>query len=154
MYSKIDNAIETCLDHIEILNREGIVSKEIEYHLTCSLILLIVSEYEEYIENFFVKRVEKDCNDTYSFNYFKDSFYRKLKNPKIDKISTFLKKFDKSYNDSFREKVNDNEYSLAWDSLINARHIIAHGDTNQARDITLTLQEVINDNISSDKRGN
>lgn len=64
-YQRIENAIEICNNHVSSLDPTNIKDKELETYLVAGLVVLIVSEYEDYLESIFVKRAEQ-CGDVHA----------------------------------------------------------------------------------------
>jgi hypothetical protein len=61
----IDAAFALCANHKSAAEKAGLESfqlKEIEHYLLRSMVMLIVSHYEEQVQRMFVKRAEK-CDD-------------------------------------------------------------------------------------------
>jgi len=69
-YLRIESALETCRKHVKSLDPSNISDKELETYLVAGLVVLIVSEYEEYLESLFNKRAEI-CGDAFACNYIK-----------------------------------------------------------------------------------
>ncbi|WP_133011803.1 HEPN domain-containing protein [Marinomonas flavescens] len=125
LYQRIENAIAICDGHIKSLDPTNMQDKELETFLVAGLILLIVSEYEEYLESIFVKRAEL-CGDLYATNYIKKTLSQKFRSPDLSKINETLKRFDTTYKESFLSEVENSPNHAAWDSLLKARHAVVH----------------------------
>ncbi len=124
-YQRIENAIDTCNEHVSNLDPTSIKDKEIETYLVAGLVVLIVSEYEDHLESVFAKRAEQ-CGDEHATNYIKKTLSQKFRSPDISKINETLKRFDNSYKSSFSDAVANSPEHAAWDSLLRARHAVVH----------------------------
>lgn len=124
-YQRIDNAIETCRQHVNQLDATNVKDKELETYLVAGLVVLIVSEYEEYLESLFSKRADL-CGDLHAANYIKKTLSQKFKSPDLSKINETLSRFDGAYKDSFLNNIENSPEHAAWDSLMKARHAVVH----------------------------
>src|SRR6266487_1275114 len=90
---------------------------EIENHMIRSVVLLMVSEYEEYIEKLFVKRAEK-TNDQHIHRFFIKHMDTKFRSPNLAKINDMLDQMGGTYRDAFRDRVdvNNPQIKASWDS--------------------------------------
>lgn len=126
MYSQIiENALNTCSDHINTLDPTDAKCKELETYLVAGLVVLIVSEYEGHLESVFIKRAEQ-CGDQHAINYIKKTLSQKFRSPDLSKINETLSRFDSSYRSSFFGTVENSPEHAAWDSLLKARHAVVH----------------------------
>lgn len=100
---------------------------EIENHVLRSIVLLMMSEYEEYIEKLFVKRAAK-TNDQYIHRFFVKHMDRKFRNPNLGKINEILGDMGGAYRQTFQDRVevNNPQIKASWDSVLTARHAIVH----------------------------
>ena len=137
IFNKIENALSKCKEHLHSLDKYDIKDAEVESYLVAGLVLLIASEYEEHIEEIFVKRVEK-VGDSQVENYFKWFFSQKFRSPDMSKINETLKRFDVSLKESFWETLENSEAHTAWDAIMKARHAVVHKGGN----LNLTFQEL------------
>lgn len=136
-YQRIENAIDTCNEHVSTLDPTNIKDKELETYLVAGLVVLIVSEYEDHLESVFVKRAEK-CGDEHATNYIKKTLSQKFRSPDIGKINETLNRFDSLYKISFLGAVENSPEHAAWDSLLKARHAVVHKKGN----LNLTFGEL------------
>jgi hypothetical protein len=114
---------------------------EIESHMLRSIVLLMVSEYEDYIEKLFVRRAAK-TNDQQIHRFFLKHMEDKFRSPNLGKINEMLGQMSDSYRQSFQDRVevkNPNK-KASWDSLLTARHAIVH--KHNAGVINLTWQDL------------
>ncbi len=128
-YQRIENALDICENHIQTLDPTDIKDKELETFIVSGLIILIVSEYEEYLESIFVKRAET-CGDVYATNYIKKTLSQKFRSPDLSKINETLKRFDNTYKQTFLNNIENSPNHAAWDSLLKARHAVVHKKGN------------------------
>jgi len=114
---------------------------EIESHMLRSVVLLMVAEYEDYIEKLFVKRAAK-TNDEHIHRFFLKHMEDKFRSPNLGKINEMLGQMSDTYRQSFRDRVEFNSPNIkaSWDSVLTARHAIVHKDN--AGVINLTWQDL------------
>jgi HEPN superfamily RiboL-PSP-like protein len=114
---------------------------EIENHVLRSVVLLMMSEYEDYIEKVFVKRAAKS-NDQHIHRFFVKHMDRRFRNPNLGKINEMLDEMGGTYCQNFRDEVevNNPQVKASWDSLLTARHAIVHKEN--AGVINLTWQDL------------
>jgi hypothetical protein len=136
-YQRIENAIEICGRHLSSLDPTDINAKELETYIVAGLVVLIVSEYEDYLESVFVRRAEQ-CGDQHATNYIKKTLSQKFRSPDLSKINETLSRFDKTYKSSFLLAVENSQEHAAWDSLLKARHAVVHKKGN----LNLTFREL------------
>lgn len=136
-YQRIENAIDTCSEHVSNLDPTNIKDKELETYLVAGLVVLIVSEYEDHLESVFVKRAEQ-CGDEHATNYIKKTLSQKFRSPDLSKINETLNRFDNSYKSSFLGAVENSPEHAAWDSLLKARHAVVH----KKGSLNLTFREL------------
>jgi hypothetical protein len=136
-YQRIENAIDICAAHVRSLDSTNLRDKELETFLVAGLIVLIVSEYEEYLELLFFKRAEK-CGDAHAANYIKKTLSQKFRSPDLSKINETLNRFDGTYKASFLDNIENSPEHAAWDSFMKARHAVVHKKGN----LNLTFGEL------------
>jgi hypothetical protein len=141
-FQHIDAAFEACRRHkseAETAGLDAFQLKEIEHYLLRSLILLIVSQYEGYIERLFVKRAEK-VGDAEIRNLMVEVTDKRFRSPDLGKIHQMLTMLSKGCCDAFRGQIEikQPQVKAAWDSLITARHAIVHGANAGAVGLTWT----------------
>jgi hypothetical protein len=136
-YQRIENALKICDNHIKTLDATNMENKELETYLVGGLVILIVSEYEEYLESVFIKRAEA-CGDTHVSNYIKKTLSQKFRSPDLSKITETLKRFDSTYQQSFSKDITNSPQHAAWDSLLKARHAVVH----KKGSLNLTFREL------------
>lgn len=136
-YQRIDNAIETCRQHVSSLDPTNLKDKELETYLVAGLVVLIVSEYEDYLETVFSKRADL-CGDEHAANYIKKTLSQKFRSPDLSKINETLNRFDGTYKVSFLNNIENSPEHAAWDSLMKARHAVVHKKGN----LNLTFGEL------------
>jgi hypothetical protein len=142
----IDAAFALCTKHkstAEAAGLEAFQLKEIEHYLLRSMIMIIVSHYEELVQRLFVKRAEQ-CGDTEVHSLVSALTDRRFRSPDLGKISDILKLLSPSCRDSFQTQVDKKQpqAKAAWESLITARHAIVHKENNGAVALTWSDLEV------------
>lgn len=136
-YQKIDNAIETCKQHLNQLDPTDLKNKEVETYLVAGLVVLIISEYEEHLEHIFSRKADL-CGDRHASNYIKSVLSQKFRSPDLSKISETLSRFDMIYKSAFESNILNSPEHAAWDSLMKARHAVVHKKGN----LNLTFLEL------------
>ena len=124
-FAKIDNAINVCKSHLDSIDKNDPYLIEIETYIVSALILLIISEYEELIENIFAERANL-CRDNHVSNYVRTTISQKFKSPDLGKITEILGKFGSDYRKSLSDNILNTEAHFAWDNIMKARHAIVH----------------------------
>lgn len=129
-FPSIDNAINLWkLRKVEIaaLGFNTTYLAEIENLVVRAIVLLMVSEYEEYIEKLFIKRAAK-TKDQHIHNFFVKHMDRKFRNPNLGKMNEMLGQMGGAYRQTFQDRVEIKSPHLkaSWDSIITARHAIVH----------------------------
>lgn len=124
-YERIENALDVCSDHIANLDPSNLKDKELETYLVSGLVVLIVSEYEEYLEQLFGKRADR-CGDAHASNYIKKTLSQNFRSPDLSKINQTLSRFDGAYKETFLGEVENSPEHAAWDSIMKARHAAVH----------------------------
>jgi len=136
-YERIENALDVCSDHVQNLDPSNLKDKELETYLVSGLVVLIVSEYEEYLEQLFGKRAEQ-CGDQHASNYIKKTLSQQFRSPDLSKINETLNRFDGDYKTVFLGEVENSPQHAAWDSIMKARHAVVHKKGN----LNMTLLEL------------
>jgi hypothetical protein len=136
-YLRIENALSIASEHIRRLDPDDIVGQELETYLVAGLVVLIVSEYEEYLELLFVRRAES-CGDSHAANYIKKTLSQKFRSPDLSKINETLGRFDAAVRDAFKSTVENSPHHAAWDSIMKARHAVVH----KKGSLNLTFREL------------
>ncbi len=147
-FPHIDDALEVCHRHLSTLDDGLPDTVEIASLLVASIVLLIVSTYENYIAGQFAERATRS-GDQHLANFVarhtarrlwspkigKITEVRRLWSPKIGKITEVLGEFGTDYRDVFRARVENTIGHASWDNLMQARHTIVH--KNSATNMTL-----------------
>ncbi len=137
-FLKIEGALQTCQAHLDSVDSDDPDRPEIESYLVSSIILLIISEYEELIRSIFVTRVAQ-CGDVEVASFVKEMITQSFRSPDLKRINEMLKKFDPGYRDRFWQKVEQIAgANAAWDNIMKARHAVVH----KAGPMNLTLLEL------------
>jgi len=125
-FPRIDSAIETCRRHLASLNKtDAADTVELESHLVAAMTVLIVSEYETFIEGSFGQRGDR-CGDPHVANYVRSQLARRFRSPDLGKVNDVLGCFGQDYRDSFFKDVQNTPEHAAWDNIMRARHFIVH----------------------------
>ncbi|MBF0474226.1 MAG: hypothetical protein HQK59_00125 [Deltaproteobacteria bacterium] len=135
----LQNAINTCLQHVQSLPDDDSASPELEAYLVAGVVLLIVSEYEALIESMFQKRADK-CNDPHISSYVRAMIAQKFRSPDLSKITDTLARFGQDYKETFNSRMLNTESHMAWDNIMKARHAVVH----RKGTLNLTLHELNN----------
>ena len=93
-----------------------------------AVILMIISEYEIYLEEVFVLRAAK-ANNEHLHNFMKWYCDKRFRSPDLGKIRAILKSFGGTYDGDFWKVVEQKQpqFKASWDNLMTARHAIVHG---------------------------
>lgn len=124
-FPRIEAALATCEAHLAELKDDDPRAIEIESHLVASLVLVIVSEYEQAIEQLFASRATK-CGDTHVINYINRQIAEKFRSPDMSKINETLGRFGTDYKAAFLGHVENTALHAAWDKVLLARHAVVH----------------------------
>jgi len=102
---------------------------EVENYMVRAVILLMVSEYEEYIEKLFIKRAAK-TNDRHIHSFFEKHMDKKFRSPNLGKMNEMLGQMGGTYRKTFQDRVEviNPHLKASWDSIITARHAIVHNE--------------------------
>ena len=125
LFSTIDDQIRICEEIIRNLKENDFDISEIQYFLLKSLIVSIVSEFENYIEKIFLARANR-CNDPQIINFVRNQLSQKFRSPDLKKINDTLGYFDTELKKEFLSKVENTQQHAAWDNIMKARHSIVH----------------------------
>jgi hypothetical protein len=123
---RIDSALRTCEEHLASLNEsQEALRVEVETHLVAAMTLLIVSEYEIFIESSFSQRAGR-CGDSYVANYVRSQLSKRFRSPDLWKVNEALSCFGRDYRDGFFKDLENTPEHAAWDNIMRARHAIVH----------------------------
>jgi len=124
-FPRIDAALGACGKQIAALDPADADSLEIETGLLSHLIVLVVSEYEVFLEGAFGIRADR-CGDPHVASYVRNQLERRFRSPDLGKVNETLGAFGSVYVAAFRAAVENTPEHAAWDNLIRARHAIVH----------------------------
>ena len=126
-FLEIEHAFSFTDGLLSKLQKEGFDTAELEMHFVRSIVTLIVSEYEVFIEDIFNERATQ-CEDTEIINFVNVTISRVFRSPEICKISDNLKKLSDDIKNKFCNKNRDISYIAQneWDNIMKARHAIVH----------------------------
>lgn len=133
-FPHIDDTLEVCHRHLSTLDDGLPDTVEVGSLLVASVVLMIVSNYENYIAGQFAERARRS-GDRHLANFVARHTARRLWNPKIGKITEMLGEFGTDYREVFRTRVENTSGHASWDNLMHARHTIVH--TKSATNMTL-----------------
>lgn len=136
-FPRIDSALKTCEEHLATLDLGGPITVELESHLVAAMTILIVSEYEDFIEASFVKRADR-CGDGHVANYVRSQLARRFRSPDLGKVNDVLGYFGQDYRESFAGAVENTPEHAAWDNIMRARHAVVHKQGS----LNLTFREL------------
>jgi len=100
---------------------------ELESYMLRAVVLMIISEYEVYLEKVVAKRAQKG-NDPYLHRFMIKFCDRKFRSPDLGKIREILKWLGGDYDKDFWDAVETRQPQIkaSWESLMTARHAIVH----------------------------
>lgn len=124
-FPHIDNALAVCRRHLSELDDALPDRVEIERLLVASMVLLVVSHYENHIADQFVERAAHS-GDRHVENFVKKQLSRRFWSPDIGKINDTLKEFGAEYRERFASRVENTKAHASWDNIMRARHTIVH----------------------------
>ena len=144
----IESAIATCGRHIDGLPEDDPDAIEIENRLVSSLVVLLTSELEQFIELCFCQRADVS-GDPEVASYVRNTLSRSFRSPDLGKINRMLGFFSGDYRDRFRLEVENSPSHAAWDNIMKARHAVVHrqGSMNltfrEFRDAYPMIQDIV-----------
>ena len=136
-FQRIDNAFAVCEQYLQKIDRSDPSLLEVETYFVSALVVLIVSEYETLIEDYFVKRADQ-CGDTHVANYIRKTMHERFRSPDIGKITKTLGEFSSDYKKKFTDLIMNSPEHAAWDNLMQARHAVVH----KKGSLNLTFREL------------
>jgi hypothetical protein len=136
-FPRIDSALASCEQHLASLDSANPITIEIESGLVSYLVLVIVSEYEQFIETVFVQRANM-VGDMHLSNYVRKQLSRKFRSPDLGKINETLGAFGQDYRDAFWSKIENTKPHASWDNIMKARHAVVHKEGT----LNLTFREL------------
>ena len=126
MFPHVDDALLVCRRHLSGRDDTLPDSVEIESLLVSSIVLLVVSHYENHIAEQFAERAARS-GDSQVTNFVRHHTSRRFRNPDIGKITVALGEFGREYREQFTRRVENTRAHASWDNIIRARHGIVHG---------------------------
>lgn len=129
--AKVDQALESCEEHIQRSNASG---TEIEALLTRAVIVLTCSAFEEEIERMIERRA--DClGDPAITSFFKSCVSAVFRSTKSSDLAGLLNRFGSSFKERFQSRAQAHEREVTlYNNIVVNRHGIAH---TQSLNITL-----------------
>lgn len=138
-FPRVESALRTCEIHLATLDLGQPSAVELESYLVSAMTVLIVSEYEDFIEGAFGKRAQR-CGDPHVANYVQSQLVRRFRSPDLGKVNEILGYFGQDYRQTFSGAVENTAERAAWDNIMRARHAIVH----KQGAINLTFRELKN----------
>ena len=133
-FPHVDDALVVCRRHLSGLDDAFPDSVEIESLLVASIVLSIVSHYENHVADQFAERAARS-GDRHVANFVKRQTARRFRSPDIGKIAAALGEFGAEYRERFTRQVENTSAHAAWDNIMRARHVIVH--TRNTANMTL-----------------
>ena len=124
-FSQIDDALQVCKRHLSELDESDFDRILIENLLVSSIVLLMVSNYENLIKEQFVERARQSCDESYA-KFVEKSLDRVFRSPQITRITSSLKAFGGDELAGFKRLLDQGGRKEYWENIINARHRIVH----------------------------
>lgn len=124
-FPHIDGALAVCRRHLSELDDAVPDRVEIERLFVASMVLLVVSHYENHIADQFIERAARS-GDPHVANFVKKHVSRRFRSPDIGKINAALGEFGAESRERFASRVENTEAHASWDNLMRARHAVVH----------------------------
>lgn len=122
-FGSIDYRMLSCKNHLDATNSWG---TEVEAFLVQYLIVRICAELEARIPLIFERRCGRGT-DVQLTQFAVKTVQYVTKRFKVGDLGDLLKRFDHSYHKKFNTAVVSDNSHVAWDSIYNNRHAVAHG---------------------------
>lgn len=122
-FGSIDYQMLSCKNHLDATNTWA---TEIELFLVQYLLVRICAELEDRVPVLFERRCSRGTDAQLTQFAIKTVHYV-TKRFAIQDLGIVLKRFDDGYHKHFNKAVIANNSHLAWDSIYNNRHAVAHG---------------------------
>lgn len=122
-FGNIDYRMQSCKSHLAATNSWA---TEVETFLVQYLIIRICAELEERIPLIFARRCSRG-SDVQLTEFAVKTVHYVTKRFKVKDLGDVLKRFDIAYHAHFNDAVTRDNSHLAWDSIYNNRHAVAHG---------------------------
>jgi hypothetical protein len=124
-FGSIDYHMLICKNHLDATNAWA---TEIELFLVQYLIVRICAELEDRIPILFERRCSRGIETDVQLTQFAIKTIQYVtKRFSIKDLGIVLKRFDDGYHAHFNQQVTGNNSHVAWDSIYNNRHAVAHG---------------------------
>lgn len=118
----VDHALEVCEQH---LARTGTVGTEIESFLTRHVLVLICATFEKEIEKIVLERAA-NANDPALGSFLRHAVHALFRSLLCSEIAGSLNRFGPDYKARFQERVNGTPAEIAWNNIVQNRHVTAH----------------------------
>lgn len=123
IFGSIEYRMLSCKNHLDATNSWG---TEIEAYLVQYLIVRICAELETRIPMIFERRCVRGT-DAQLNQFVVRTVQYITKRFSVEDLGKLLKRFDDAYHKHFNKAVITNNSHVAWDSIYNNRHAVAHG---------------------------
>jgi hypothetical protein len=139
IFGSIDYRMSSCKSHLDSTNSWN---TEVESYLVQYLIVRICAELEARIPMIFERRCVRGA-DVQVNQFLVKTIQYVTKRFSIEDLGKLLKRFDAAYHANFNTTVTSNNCHVAWDSIYNNRHAVAHGAGIQMNfnDLTKAYQD-------------
>lgn len=136
----VDLAFEDCKRH---LDRTNSYQTAIEPILTSYVSAVIYAEFERHVRHIVATRGAGDGSDHHLVNFTKNAAERLIRSIKVSDLKGISATFHADCKARFTDAL-DSEWQAAWDSIIQNRHGVAHGndDVNSSSMSNLTFSEL------------
>lgn len=121
-FGSIDDQLRVCKEH---LDATGTWTTEIEFFLVQYLLVRICAEWELRIPIMVERRCSRST-DVHLKQFAMNSAQYFSKRFTVKDIGRTLKKFGADYHEIFNDVVTSTNAYIAWDSIYNNRHAVAH----------------------------
>jgi hypothetical protein len=122
-FGSIDYRMQSCKNHLDVTHSWG---TEVEAFLVQYLIVRVCAELEARIPLIFERRCTRG-SDVQLTQFAMKNIHYVTKRFKVKDLGDILKRFDSAYHAHFNGAVTSDNSHLAWDSIYNNRHAVAHG---------------------------
>jgi hypothetical protein len=137
-FGQLDEDIKQCEQHLDSTRTRN---TEIESHLVRYLLIRICAEYERRIEVLVQRRCAR-VNDRHVKSFANWGVAMATKRFKIEHLTELLSRFGEEYQRTFKDalgkQTQKQHWQIAWDNIVNNRHIVAHGRGS----VQMTLAEL------------
>ena len=120
---RIDYVLASCRAHLDSTASR---STEMEAYLVGYLLVIICSAYEQRIKDLVIAR-SKHSKDVDLTSFVTGVSARVVRSIKCSEVAGVLGLFGSHCKEKFQQDVNDTPAQVAYDNIINNRHMVTHG---------------------------